>query len=324
MRVAVILPYFQRQSGILRKALRSILAQQGAPRLLVIVVDDSSPVSPQEETVDLTNAPGIELRILRQENGGPSSARNRGLDEVPPGTDYVAFLDTDDEWSPTHLRHAVAALEQGFDFYFANHYQLGQRVGAFERAGRLEMARHRALAAGDTLYAYQGDMFHQILTGNVIGTSTVVLRCSSLGHLRFREEFVYAGDDYLFWMECARKTDRFVFSTDVECTYGTGVNLYSGSGWGTDTHLERVVHETRYRHATLRLFDVTEQERRFLDRQLDGLREAFARDLMHRLLHRKKLKLRLIADQFRRDPKSAFWLVPNVVKVLAGSRSAHV
>src|SRR6476646_7203616 len=115
MRVAVIIPYFQRRSGILRKALRSILDQQGAPGLHVIVVDDSSPVSALEETSDTAHSPDFELRIIRQENRGPAAARNRGLDEVPRDIDYVAFLDSDDEWSPAHLRNAARALGHGFD-----------------------------------------------------------------------------------------------------------------------------------------------------------------------------------------------------------------
>lgn len=319
MQVAVIIPYFQRQTGILRKAIRSVLNQQGAPTLLMIVVDDSSPVSARAETLDTENTPGVELRVIRQENRGPAGARNRGLDEVPPEVDYVAFLDSDDEWSPTHLRNAVLALQQGFDFYFANHYQLGQEVGAFERAGRLPMERHRLLEGGSKIYAYQDDMFHQLLTGNVIGTSTVVIRRTALGRVRFREQFVYAGEDYLFWMDCTRATDRFVFSTDVECTYGAGVNLYSGSGWGTETHLDRVVHETRFRHAVLQLFDLTDGQRQLVHRQLGGLRESFARDLMHRLRHGRKLKLALVVDQFRRDPKSALLLLPNMVRVIVKS-----
>ncbi len=315
MQVAVIIPYFQRRSGILRKAIGSVLDQRGAPELHVIVVDDSSPVSALDETSDAAPTPQVNLRVIRQENRGPAAARNRGLDEVPRTADYVAFLDSDDEWTPTHLSNAVLALQSGFDFYFANHYQLDQKVGAFERAGSMRLDRHQPLDVGSKLYVFQEDMFHQILTGNVIGTSTVVMRNSALGRLRFREQFVYAGEDYLFWMECARTTDRFVFSTDVECTYGAGVNLYSGSGWGTETHLDRVVHETGFAHAVLGLFDLTGPQRQLVHRKLGVLREGFARDLIHRLRHRRGLKLHLVADQFRRDPMSAILLVPNIVKV---------
>jgi len=319
MQVAVIIPFFQRQPGVLRRALRSVTAQEGAPELLVIVVDDSSPVPGESEVPDVAPGLPISIRVLRQENQGPSAARNRGLAEVPAGVEFVAFLDSDDEWSPSHVRNAVQALQQGFDFYFANHYQLGQKVGAFERAGRLRMDRHRLLAPGGATYAYQDDMFDQILTGNVIGTSTVVLRRAPFQALRFREDFVYAGDDYLFWMDCSRVSNRFVFSTNLECTYGAGVNLYSGSGWGTETHLERIVHETAYMLAARRLFDLTAAQRRVVEDRLAGLRQAFARDLLHRVRHGGTWKGRLISRQFRQDPKSALLLLPNIARVATGA-----
>ena len=42
--IAVIIPYFQREAGILRRALASVFAQTNAPSWEIIVVDDGSPV----------------------------------------------------------------------------------------------------------------------------------------------------------------------------------------------------------------------------------------------------------------------------------------
>lgn len=322
MHVAVVIPYFQRRGGILRKAVRSILEQQNCPEILILVVDDSSPVSAESEIAGLELPAGMELRILHQPNGGPSNARNHGLDAVPPSVEYVAFLDSDDEWTPPHLHRALSALEPGFDFYFANLYQLGQQIGAFERAGRLDWSRHRPLPGLDGVYVYGDDMFRQLLTGNVIGTPTVVIRNSVLGHLRFREEFVYAGEDYLFWMDCARATKRIVFSSEVECVCGAGVNLYSGSVWGTESHLDRLIHEIRFLRAVPRLFPVAREQRLLLDRKADALRLALARDLLHRVVHRKALRPRLLLDHFRRDYRSLLLLLPNMVRVVTGRAQA--
>ena len=40
------------------------------------------------------------VQVIVQPNGGPGSARNTGLDSAPPDTRYIAFLDSDDEWTP--------------------------------------------------------------------------------------------------------------------------------------------------------------------------------------------------------------------------------
>jgi succinoglycan biosynthesis protein ExoW len=269
------------------------------------VVDDASPVPAQGE-VDAAALPEtIGLQVITQANGGPGAARNTGLDAVPPGTRYVAFLDSDDEWSAEHLARGVAALEPGYDFYFADHYQLGQTIGAFDRAGRMRIADHSLLPTVQAgLYAFRGDLFDQVLRGNVIGTSTVMYRWADFADVRFHVEFTKAGEDYLFWMTLARRGARAAFSAQVEATYGKGVNVYSGSGWGTDGHLLLLHQEICFRHAISQLFEVSDEQANHLQSELRRLRKAFARELLHRLRHRKQLPLRLLWRHFRSDARS--------------------
>jgi glycosyltransferase involved in cell wall biosynthesis len=114
--ITVVIPYFQRSPGILAKALASIAAQEGCPLpIQVIVVDDASPAPVAAELAGVGAMPHP-VRVITQANGGPGAARNTGLDHAPPGTRYLAFLDSDDEWMPDHLARAVAALECGYDF----------------------------------------------------------------------------------------------------------------------------------------------------------------------------------------------------------------
>src|SRR5437867_5669970 len=107
--VSVIVPFFQRQPGLLSNAIKSVCRQTIDGSVDVLVVNDESPVNPDAEIPDSLPA-NIRVRLLAQRNGGPGAARNRGLDQVSPETTYVAFLDSDDAWEPNHLRNAVAAL----------------------------------------------------------------------------------------------------------------------------------------------------------------------------------------------------------------------
>lgn len=309
--VAVVIPYFQRERGILRRAVASALAQRGVA-IHLIIVDDASPVPAAGELETALTACGQApmITLLHQENGGPAAARNRGLDAVPAGTEYVAFLDSDDEWTPEHLARAVHALDSGYDFYFADHFQLGQDVSAFARGGRIAPSAHPQIGADVHLRAYAGDMQDQIISGNIIGTSTVVYRHARFPALRFREQFVYAGEDYLFWLELAGLTTRIAMSDLSECRYGAGVNIFAGSGWGTEKSLIRLHHEIKYRKALPRLFKLSGPQRALQRRLLWRLRCSFVADLLHRLRHRQAVGGALLREHCLLDPQTFVFSLP--------------
>ena len=80
-RIAVIIPFYQSEPGILARALDSIRAQVLPPgvRLQVIVVDDASPVPAMAEMAGYDDDDRITWRSIRQDNAGPGGARNTGL-----------------------------------------------------------------------------------------------------------------------------------------------------------------------------------------------------------------------------------------------------
>src|SRR3954468_3478941 len=115
--IAIIIPFYQRSGGLLRRALQSVIAQDYTLPCYVIVVDDGSPVSARHELAELDEQLAGRLLLICQSNRGVSAARNRGLDRLLPGTEVVAFLDSDDVWEAGHLSRLHAAIEAGADFY---------------------------------------------------------------------------------------------------------------------------------------------------------------------------------------------------------------
>jgi succinoglycan biosynthesis protein ExoW len=320
--ITVVIPYYQKAPGILAKALASIAAQQGCPLPVhVIVVDDASPAPTGPELASAGPMP-YPVQVIKQANAGPGAARNTGLDNAPAGTRFIAFLDSDDEWTPDHLARAVAALDSGYDFYFADHYQLGQTVSAFARAGRIQPAQHPSITnSGEGLHAYQGDMLDQIIRGNLIGTSTVVYSFERFAHQRFKVEFTNAGEDYLFWMELVQSGAKIAFSSQSEAAYGKGMNVYAGSGWGTEHYLLRIHNEMKYRKLTGQLFPLNGQQQTHIAHCVDDLRLAFARDLLHRIRHRKQLPWPVLRQHLKLDPWSFFGLPASLFKsILLGKK----
>ena len=93
---SVVVPIYNR-AGVLAGAIRSVLAQTEQD-FDIIIVDDGSADHP-EKIVEGFADPRI--RLVRKENGGGGSARNRGID-LARGR-FIAFLDSDDVFLPHHL-----------------------------------------------------------------------------------------------------------------------------------------------------------------------------------------------------------------------------
>ncbi|MCS6945215.1 MAG: glycosyltransferase family 2 protein [Sutterellaceae bacterium] len=281
--IAVVIPFFQREAGILRRAVESIAKQRDVDlrRVTALIVDDCSPQRPSAD-LDGHWEP-LEVRLIKRPvNGGPGASRNTALDALGDEVHLVAFLDSDDQWNDDHLAVALRALASG-TFFFANFFQLGAQQPAFERAGRIRISDHEHLF-GDC-YRFRGRMLDQIYIGNVIGTSTVVFRRDAHRALRFATGFRRAGEDYLMWSSFAANNAVFVFRSTPSVIYGKGVNVYAGVTYGTVAHLARTREEIAYlRHARLR-FPLAEATQAHIARRLKHLRRLYWRSFARLLVH---------------------------------------
>lgn len=305
-RISIIIPFFQKQNGILRKAIGSIIAQEITVdvSLDIYVVDDASPVPAKLELKDIDLRENMRLFVLEQENQGPGGARNTALDQMDQSTDFVAFLDSDDSWSQDHLNNALNALGNDYDFYFSDFYQLNATTSAFQRAARINVEDHPTINDSNHLHEYKGDLFDQVITGNIIGTPTVVYRYRANPQLRFQKGYMNAGEDYLFWLGFSHSNKRVVFSSKCECTCGEGINIYSGSKWGTSESLNRIKYEIKYRKAIARQFPLNNSQRLSIRQSIESKRQEFAEVLIHRLHHRKSISFNQIVGQIAVDPLS--------------------
>ena len=103
--VCVVIPAYDAHTHIAR-ALDSVLAQTYRNREIIVINDGS----PETEVLEGAIAPYAgQIRYLKQENRGPSGARNLGISEARGR--YIAFLDSDDVWFPHHLESQMAMFQ---------------------------------------------------------------------------------------------------------------------------------------------------------------------------------------------------------------------
>ncbi len=104
MLVSVIIPTFNRETTVVG-AVESAL-QQTHREIEVIVVDDGS----TDGTTKVLEPLADRITVIRQENAGPSAARNRGVAASKGG--IVAFLDSDDHWTADKIERQVKLMER--------------------------------------------------------------------------------------------------------------------------------------------------------------------------------------------------------------------
>jgi len=113
--ITVVIPTFNREE-LLKRAIVSALNQTVKPEQ-VIVVDDGS----TDGTPEMCGKFAHSIEYVRQANAGAAEARNHGIRLARH--EWIAFLDSDDYWTPTHLERMLAAIKDTFgqaSFYFSD------------------------------------------------------------------------------------------------------------------------------------------------------------------------------------------------------------
>ena len=100
-KLSIIVPVFDGET-LLPRAVECARAQ-AIDDVEIIVVDDGS----RDRSADVARS--LAVKVIRQGNAGPAAARNRGL--RASSSDYVAFLDVDDEWATGAVGYLLANLE---------------------------------------------------------------------------------------------------------------------------------------------------------------------------------------------------------------------
>lgn len=308
--IYVIIPFFQTKPEPLILAIRSILAQEEVDRPHVLIIDDGSPISARQ-IVD-ENFPGNEtfVQIIEQKNSGAAKARNMGLDNTPDSASYIAFLDSDDEWTPDHLTNAVQMLAQDYDFYFADHQRSEWKDGKFAMTG-LSLEQNLCLDEASGLYAYTGDILLPVMNEHLVQTSSVVFRRSVMQDIRFPADLVL-GEDEIFWIKAMRRARKIGFCKEIEVLMGKGVNISQrdehGNDWANIRAFQLMAQNICYWQSIPELLPEEAQLDELRTFKLRQLRLDLAASVWHCLRHKLELPIRPIIDATMTDPQWLFSL----------------
>lgn len=108
IKFSIVIPLYNKQNAIIA-TLQSVLAQTYTNYELIVVDDGSKDNSYTIAKQFIDENFKDKGKIIHKENGGVSSARNRGIKEAK--YDYIALLDGDDLWEPNFLEEQVQLIQ---------------------------------------------------------------------------------------------------------------------------------------------------------------------------------------------------------------------
>ncbi len=213
MNISVIIPTHNRAHSISR-AIESVL-QQSLPAAEIIIVDDGS----SDNTAALIHGHFSDCRYLHQKNQGVSSARNRGIRAA--SGEWLAFLDSDDEWMPEKLAAQATALEHNPGMRLCHTEEIWIRNGK-----RVNPMKKHAKKGGW--------IFQHCLPLCAISPSSVILHRSLFQTIGLFDESLPACEDYDLWLRiCAFYPTLFIKRPQI-IKYGGHEDQLSRQHWGMD------------------------------------------------------------------------------------------
>ena len=192
----------------------SVLDQSLQP-FEIIVIDDGS----TDDTGLMLRTEFPTIRTIYQSNQGVSSARNTGI-HASTG-DWVALLDSDDEWLPNKLEQQTRALKQESDYKICHTEEIWIRNGM-----RVNLSKQ--------YQKKEGWIFNDCLPLCAISPSTVIIHRSVFEDRGVFDLELPVCEDYDLWLRITAKYPVLLIADAQIKKYGGHADQLSQQLWGMD------------------------------------------------------------------------------------------
>ena len=189
MKISVIIPTYNRKHTLPR-ALDSVLAQSYQP-FEIILIDDGS----TDGTINLIKSKYPSIKLLKSHETskplkgyspkGVSVARNVGIKQSKG--DWIAFLDSDDEWTPDKLTKQVQLVNKSRGSVFCHTNEIWIRDGVRVN----QRKKHQK---------YGGYIFKECLDICRISPSSALIDKSIFEDIGLFDESLKVCEDYDLWL----------------------------------------------------------------------------------------------------------------------------
>lgn len=195
--VSIITPMYNAEK-VIEENINSVLKQTYNKWEQIIIDDcstDNSSLIAREYSKKNSNIKYIHLDV----NKGVSNARNVGI-KAAKGR-YIAFLDSDDFWDIKKLEKQIRFMEENnSEFTFTSYKIIDSHYNIIN----------------DKINVPQKIDYHNLLKGNVIACSTVIIDRNKISNLKMPDE---KHEDFITWLSILKKNNNALGINEVLTTY---------------------------------------------------------------------------------------------------------
>ena len=205
-KISVIVPAYNCRERI-EDCVKSILSQDHEDLELIAVDDGSSDGT--GNILDRLAEGDVRLKVIHKENGGVSSARNRGIAEAEG--EYIAFADADDRLTEGSLKVRIEAIEaSGADMSIGRFFRVaGDTVslkGSIDKAGLYDIRDY-----ADEMMLRPADLYFGVLWNKLFRRDIVEAHSLRMDeNISFSEDMIFVLE-YLLHTESVAVTDEPVY-----------------------------------------------------------------------------------------------------------------
>lgn len=316
-KISVIVPIYNAEF-YLSRCVGSILNQTFTDFDLILVNDGSRDRSPL-----LCNEYKLKdrrIHVIHQENGGPSIARNKGIDYAFSQSDskYLVFVDSDDYLHPQFLEYMYYAAEKNMV--------------------EISMCQHKYISANEKLENVE--LYEGCLTSEINAEKLMISHSNSFNYvwgklyakdcfktLRYPEN-VYFGEDNLIIFKAMFESNRIMFIENVLYYYfytGTGITKSPWTPKSLDVFKGIKVQlnyyaERGYGKAYKKEMELYIQQYAYQIHRIKEDKENFEKNKFYMKEMRQQMKMLLSKSKFYSVQNQFYWyeaLYPRRAKIIS-------
>ncbi len=181
--ISIIIPFYN-EEDYFDSCIQSVL-NQTYKNIEIIIINDGSDTKYLDKLEFYKNLNSNKIKIIHnKDNKGVSYARNIGIDSARGN--YIAFIDSDDEWLPGKIEHQLNIMKKKRLNFLHGSYKI--------------------INEGEIIIGYfkaRDENYKSLIDSCDIGLSTVIMTSDLCKNYKF--ENITTKEDYVQWLKIQKK-----------------------------------------------------------------------------------------------------------------------